>query len=105
MTDEEVYKIKHLESEKEDWKAKAELLDKKVESAIKETKIMKKEIKNIQFKFIEILAIFVAIIGFLFGFVRFSTEWQFSFIETFFLIILFGIILYGFIFIIHKLFS
>ena len=63
-----------------------------------------KEIKNMQFKFIEILAIFVAIIGFLFGFVKFSAEWQFDFSQTVILITLFGGILYGFILLIHRLF-
>jgi len=99
---EKIYKIRHLESEREDWKAKAERLENQINKIYEE---FKKDISQIQFKFIEILAIFVMIIGFLFGFVGFSTSWIFSFQQTFFLIFLFGMILYGFVLIIHKLFS
>jgi len=75
---------------------------KRLEEEIKRTK---KEIKSIQFKFIEILAIFVTIIGFLFGFISFSNSPQLNFLQTIITLSLFAMILYGFIWIIHKLFS
>ena len=64
-----------------------------------------KEIKEIQFKFIEILAIFTALSGFLFGFIRFSTDYNLKFHEIWLLLITLSIILGVFILLIHSLFN
>lgn len=78
----------------------------KLERNLKENKKdFENKIKDSQNQNIQILAIFIAIIGFLFGFMKFSTLPQLNFEEIVGLIILFGIVLYGFILLIHKLFS
>jgi len=100
--EEKVLKMQYFENKKRNWKRQTEVTQEEIKNL---TKTFEEEIKKIQFNFIEILAIFVAIIGFLFGFVNFSSRWQFSFCETFGLILLFGGFMIIFILITHKLFS
>ncbi len=69
----------------------------------REQMAIRREQKNSQFKVIEILTIFVAVIGFLFGAIQFISK--FSFLETFALLLTLGFILGGFCFLIDYLFA
>jgi len=98
-------KMKYIEARGFSALLKVDKLEKDFDKLSEEYSVIKKEVKNIQFKFIEILAIFVAVIGFLFGFIKFSTLPQLGFIEIAGLIILFGAILITFMLVIHRLFT
>jgi uncharacterized membrane protein len=71
--------------------------------AQKDNEEIKKEQKNVPFKIIEILTIFVAVISFLFGGFQFISN--LNFLESAGLLLLLGLILGGFILLTYWLFS